>query len=722
MVRLCGVFCALFLFGISISFAQMSRKQENKKWTEAQELFDTKQYDKAEPLFSHLLSQDPANSALNYYYGVCLLVTEKDKAKAITHLEKASGDEYMWDQVYYYLGRAYQINNDFDNARSAYQQFTSRASDKMAEQWNIAQAIQSLDYAKEMMNTPVQFNVVDRYLKNSSNYFTAYQMEGKEGKVLIKPEHLISKQELNNGTHYPAFLSANGNVMYYTGYSSSKAKTSDIFRMVKNSDGTWGTPEILPATINTSESEVYPMCNEDGSTLFFSSNGWPGMGSFDVFKATYNSETKQWSSPVNIGYPINTADDEYYYTESADGKTAFYATKFKTPYPKLMVYKIQYGESNTVVQVRGKIFLTDRLNEFNEVRITLSHQKNNEVISSFLSNGNNGEYAFNLNQVGDFRIKVEAPGYTSLAQNISINNQASGRMAQWIKLSKAKTHDEIFIVNKYLSDSETFEQGIEALNQMHVQQLSVADENDTNSKTETNASNTNTKQNNTDKTTTAAVENITTKSSTADETTAAANTNSTNTNDVNVTSANTRSQSNTTSSEISTQNEINKDIDTSNSNASTNSESNAASSTNVSTGTNNQPSSTSSNTDAEKRLREYFNTNKSNIDPSLPQPVKITEVLGNNNQLDFKVQIGTFSNQTAEEVFSKLVTMGFDDLCYLTTVQGWHIFLTGHGSDFEKVKQLQQTVFEYGFSDAYVVCYQNQKRVKVTPDLLAGEE
>ncbi len=100
----------------------------------------------------------------------------------------------------------------------------------------------------------------------------------------------------------------------------------DIYKATKDSKGQWTNVKNLGPKINTDMDDDGCFIDYDDVTLFFSSKGRKGMGGYDVFKATFNPATNEWSEPVNLGYPINTPDDDIYFVSTKDGKRAYYSS------------------------------------------------------------------------------------------------------------------------------------------------------------------------------------------------------------------------------------------------------------------------------------------------------------------------------------------------------------------------------------------------------------
>jgi len=119
-------------------------------------------------------------------------------------------------------------------------------------------------------------------------------------------------------------ISASGSVLIFSSTRAGGKGRKDLWT-VKFANGQWGIPKNL-SELNTKGDEVTPFLHADGNTLYFSSDGLPGMGGTDFFVSRYDVNLKQWSKPVNLGYSINSSRDEYSLMVARDGKTAYFAT------------------------------------------------------------------------------------------------------------------------------------------------------------------------------------------------------------------------------------------------------------------------------------------------------------------------------------------------------------------------------------------------------------
>lgn len=99
--------------------------------------------------------------------------------------------------------------------------------------------------------------------------------------------------------------------------------TYDLFMVERRTESKWGKPWKLGKGINSSDDEIAPIWLEDGKTIVFSSKGIKGLGGYDLYKVTYDSETKTFSEPENLGYPINTPGNDTHYFEQNKGREIY---------------------------------------------------------------------------------------------------------------------------------------------------------------------------------------------------------------------------------------------------------------------------------------------------------------------------------------------------------------------------------------------------------------
>lgn len=141
-------------------------------------------------------------------------------------------------------------------------------------------------------------------------------------------------------------LSPEGKTLYFSSDKPGGIGGKDIYYSKAKKNGEWELPVNLGYDINTEFDEEGPFLALDGKTLYFSSKGHRGMGGYDLFKSVYDSISDKWSPPENLGFPINSTDDDVYFTLSGNGKFGYYASVKQGNKGDLDLYKIHMPEEN----------------------------------------------------------------------------------------------------------------------------------------------------------------------------------------------------------------------------------------------------------------------------------------------------------------------------------------------------------------------------------------
>lgn len=167
-------------------------------------------------------------------------------------------------------------------------------------------------------------------------------------------------------------IAPDNKTLYFASYRDSINQTSDLYKTVKNAHGEWETPQRLSDLINTNGNEKAPFIHPDNKTLYFSSDSLPGLGGYDIYMSRLNIRG-EWGKPVNLGYPINTENDEVGFFVATDGKTAYFASNkingrtnydifqfdlYETIRPeKVLFLKGEIKDDNNTVPLAAKIEL-----------------------------------------------------------------------------------------------------------------------------------------------------------------------------------------------------------------------------------------------------------------------------------------------------------------------------------------------------------------------------
>jgi len=190
-------------------------------------------------------------------------------------------------------------------------------------------------------------------------------------------------------------------------------------------DGRWSEPANLGDIVNTPGDEMSPFIHFDGRTLYFSSNGRPCMGGFDIFMTRFNAEDGTWSEPENLGFPINTHTDEIGMVINSSGEVAYFSSKINTQQGRDLFY-FEMPESlrpNPVSYLKGNVIdkLTgEKLRSTYEL-INLSTGK--RVIQSFTDS--EGDFLVCLPTGHNYGINVSSKDYLFYSENFMLEGEHS---------------------------------------------------------------------------------------------------------------------------------------------------------------------------------------------------------------------------------------------------------------------------------------------------------
>ena len=152
-------------------------------------------------------------------------------------------------------------------------------------------------------------------------------------------------------------ISPDGQALYFSSNKPGGYGGIDIYVSYKNERGGWKQAVNLGAAINTAGDEQTPFIHADNKTLYFSSTGWPGFGGADLF-VTYKKVNGSWAKPINLGYPINTNENEQSVAISSNGKEGYIASDRPDSRGGLDIYKISlpdFARANKTLYFNGYI-------------------------------------------------------------------------------------------------------------------------------------------------------------------------------------------------------------------------------------------------------------------------------------------------------------------------------------------------------------------------------
>jgi len=178
--------------------------------------------------------------------------------------------------------------------------------------------------------------------------------------------------------------------------------------------------------VNTPFDEDFPNISPDGKVLYFSSKGHTSMGGYDIFKSNFDEKNNTFLSPKNIGYPINTTDDDMNFRISKNGKYGYIASAKAGGYGDLDIYRVTFNdvESDYSVVIGGLSSKDGSEINYADAFISVNDNITKQLVGNYLPNPATGRFVVIL-PPGKYQMNIEVPGYRMITKNIEVFDKSS---------------------------------------------------------------------------------------------------------------------------------------------------------------------------------------------------------------------------------------------------------------------------------------------------------
>lgn len=300
-----------------------------------------------------------------------------------------------------------------------------------------------------------------------------------KGEIWSKPK-MLPKTINTVEREGDASFSYNGKTMFIASERTDKTFGGfDIYYSIQTEKEKWGEVQNLGSVINTEYDDRSVFMHPDGKTLYFSSRGHNTMGGYDIFYST-KDDNGNWTKPLNIGYPINTPEDDLFFVLSASGKHGYYSSAKEGGVGTYDIYMITFrGPEKPVIQNNEDNLIASAGNPMSEVivqqkvelktmrltilkgtvkddissnpieaTIEIVDNAKNELISTFTSNSATGKFLVSLPSGKNYGIAVKAEGYLFHSENFDIPAATNYQeINKDIRLKKASVGTKIVLRN-----------------------------------------------------------------------------------------------------------------------------------------------------------------------------------------------------------------------------------------------------------------------------------
>ncbi|MDA9809604.1 OmpA family protein [Flavobacteriales bacterium] len=197
------------------------------------------------------------------------------------------------------------------------------------------------------------------------------------------------------------------NILFFVSDREGGYGGRDIWMVKKLPNGNWTEPLNLGEPINTEYDEESPYLHPDGKTIYFSSIGHKSMGGFDIFKSTLN-ENLTWSSPVNMGYPINTVGDDLFFTPSVSGNHAFFSSYRETGKGEYDIYELSLlDEVESHLSVYKGVVKSQNEVVLKDLTVSVINEKSFSNYKNYHPNDSTGHFVFVLQAGHNYNIEFK---------------------------------------------------------------------------------------------------------------------------------------------------------------------------------------------------------------------------------------------------------------------------------------------------------------------------
>jgi outer membrane protein OmpA-like peptidoglycan-associated protein len=272
----------------------------------------------------------------------------------------------------------------------------------------------------------------------------------KNGNVWTDPQ--IFQNKVNTSyLETSANMDLNKNMVFFVSDRDGGLGGKDLWMIKKLDNGSWSSPQNLGEPINTEYDEESPYFHSDGKTLYFSSKGHSSIGGLDIFKSELDKELN-WSSPKNMGYPINTVNDDLSFVPTVTGNKAYFSSVRNGGKGKSDIYEmiLPNQEESSLAVYKGKV-TNQNGKPIKNIEVSVQNDKYYPVYKEFQINKSSGKFVFVFESGNFYNIKFDIDTLTIYDSiNVSENQKGIFSYSKSIEIAE----DEVVVSNAVIEIEE----------------------------------------------------------------------------------------------------------------------------------------------------------------------------------------------------------------------------------------------------------------------------
>ena len=246
------------------------------------------------------------------------------------------------------------------------------------------------------------------YYKGKKRFGDVYRTQFKENGKKTQNKRLKPKISKKTSTEGTVSFTESGDA-YFISNRLGGVGGKDIWYAQKKGKKSFYRPVNL-RELNTTLNEECVYVTPDGNTLYFSTNGLPGMGGYDVYKSV-RTDFGAWDEPVNMGYPVNSPDDDLYYRATSDTTLALFSSKRSGGFGGLDIYYIK-KDLRIPFELSGNAY-DEKTGRPLQATVKIVDRATRMPVASAVNDTLLRRYVLNMEDTGNFYVEAEAPGYLS---------------------------------------------------------------------------------------------------------------------------------------------------------------------------------------------------------------------------------------------------------------------------------------------------------------------
>lgn len=285
-----------------------------------------------------------------------------------------------------------------------------------------------------------------------------------------KPQNINIPYFQNKSSLQSGCISSDGKMLVYSAETYGSYGVEDLYVSLKGDDGKWSAPKNLGNKINTTFQELSPSLSADGKTLYFSTNGRKGYGSFDVYSATRLDDTwTNWTEPQNFGPELNSDGRDLYYRSYSQFDCSMYtSTKSSDGYGEIKLYKKDKSDSVIIVAQRPVVELPEPVvvKEVKGLKVygKVTNAKTGETVVAQLifeatdtllsANTSSAGYTLDVKPNQSYTIRIEAPGFIHDVEQLDVRTYEMKTLEMNFKLQPIEVGTTVRLKNVLFMQSK----------------------------------------------------------------------------------------------------------------------------------------------------------------------------------------------------------------------------------------------------------------------------